>query len=146
MLARAFEGLSPEQRQLQWDALKKVVAAPKAPAAAAVAKTAAPRDGSKISQVIAMLRREGGTTLEEIMATMKWQKHTTRAMLSAGGALSRSTGWRSSARRLATGASTPSKPEPDENRFLPPPIRRVIAGPGWVEERVDRVCIHRHSK
>jgi hypothetical protein len=92
MLARAFEGLSPEQRELKWDALKKVVAAPKAPATAAVAKTAAPRLGSKISQVIAMLRREGGTTLEEIMATMEWQKHTTRALLSAGGALARKHG------------------------------------------------------
>ena len=34
-----------------------------------------------------MLRREGGVTLEEIMQTMGWQKHTTRAMLSAGGSL-----------------------------------------------------------
>jgi hypothetical protein len=48
-----------------------------------------PREGSKTSQVIAMLRREGGTTLEEIMAAMGWQKHTTRAMLSAGGSLTK---------------------------------------------------------
>ena len=34
-----------------------------------------------------MLKREGGTTLEEIMTAMGWQKHTTRAMLSAGGSL-----------------------------------------------------------
>jgi hypothetical protein len=34
-----------------------------------------------------MVRREGGTTLEEIMTAMQWQKHTTRAMLSAGGSL-----------------------------------------------------------
>jgi len=40
-----------------------------------------PREGSKTSQVIAMLKREGGTTLEEIMTAMGWQKHTTRAML-----------------------------------------------------------------
>jgi hypothetical protein len=46
-----------------------------------------PREGSKTSQVIAMLKREGGTTLEEIMTAMGWQKHTTRAMLSAGGSL-----------------------------------------------------------
>ena len=32
-----------------------------------------------------MLKREGGTTLEEIMSAMGWLKHTTRAMLSAGG-------------------------------------------------------------
>ena len=49
----------------------------------------APREESKTSQVIAMLKREGGTTLEEIMAAMGWQKHTTRAMLSAGGSLTK---------------------------------------------------------
>jgi len=46
-----------------------------------------PRENSKTSQVIAMLKRPEGTTLEEIMTAMKWQKHTTRAMLSAGGSL-----------------------------------------------------------
>jgi hypothetical protein len=51
------------------------------------AKTGAPREGSKTSQVVAMLKREGGTTVDEIMATMEWQQHTTRAMLSAGGSL-----------------------------------------------------------
>jgi hypothetical protein len=52
----------------------------------------APREGSKTSQVIAMLKREGGTTLEEIMTAMFWQKHTTQAMLSAGGSLTRKHG------------------------------------------------------
>jgi hypothetical protein len=28
MRARAFEGLSPEQRELKWDVLKKIVATP----------------------------------------------------------------------------------------------------------------------
>jgi len=51
-----------------------------------------PREGSKTSQVIAMLKREGGTTLEEIMAAMGWLKHTTRAMLSAGGSLTKKHG------------------------------------------------------
>jgi hypothetical protein len=36
------------------------------------------REGSKTSAVIAMLKRDGGTTLEEIMAEMGWLKHTTR--------------------------------------------------------------------
>jgi Protein of unknown function (DUF3489) len=48
-----------------------------------------PREGSKTSQVIAMLKREGGTTLEEIMTAMGWLKHTTRAVLSAGGSLTK---------------------------------------------------------
>jgi Protein of unknown function (DUF3489) len=39
-----------------------------------------------------MLQREGSTTLEEIMSTMAWQKHTTRAMLSAGGSLAKKHG------------------------------------------------------
>lgn len=51
-----------------------------------------PREGSKTSQVIAMLKREGGTTLEEIMTRMGWQKHTARAMLSAGGSLTKNHG------------------------------------------------------
>jgi Protein of unknown function (DUF3489) len=39
-----------------------------------------------------MLKREGGTTLEEIMSAMNWQKHTTRAMLSAGSSLTKNHG------------------------------------------------------
>ena len=39
-----------------------------------------------------MLKRESGTTLEEIMTATKWQKHTTRAMLSAGGSLTKNHG------------------------------------------------------
>jgi hypothetical protein len=46
-----------------------------------------PRENSKTMQVIEMLKRPEGTTLEEIMTAMQWQKHTTRAMLSAGGSL-----------------------------------------------------------
>jgi hypothetical protein len=39
--------------------------------------------------VIALLKREGGVTLEEIMSTMEWQKHTARALMSAGGSLAK---------------------------------------------------------
>jgi len=46
-----------------------------------------PRENSKTSQVIEMLKRPEGATIEEIMAKMNWLKHTTRAMLSAGGSL-----------------------------------------------------------
>ena len=58
----------------------------------AATKASAPRQESKASQVIAMLKREGGVTLEEIMTAMSWQKHTTRAMLSAGGSLTKKHG------------------------------------------------------
>jgi hypothetical protein len=68
----------------------------KTPRAKKAPKTATepgtPREGSKTSQVIAMLKQEGGTTLEEIMAKMQWLKHTTRAMLSAGGSLTKKHG------------------------------------------------------
>jgi hypothetical protein len=62
----------------------------KAPTDETVAK--APREGSKTDRVIAMLKQEGGTTLEAIMTAMGWQKHTTRAMLSAGGSLTKNHG------------------------------------------------------
>lgn len=39
-----------------------------------------------------MLKRDGGATLEEIMTAMDWQKHTTRALMSAGGALTKKHG------------------------------------------------------
>jgi hypothetical protein len=64
----------------------------KAPVTASMKEAGAPREGSKTAQVIAMLKREGGATLEEIMSAMGWQKHTTRAMVSAGGSLTKNHG------------------------------------------------------
>jgi hypothetical protein len=51
-----------------------------------------PREGSKTSRVIEMLKREGGVTLQEIMTEMGWQSHTTRALMSAGGSLAKKHG------------------------------------------------------
>jgi hypothetical protein len=73
-------------------AKKKATRTKKAPVAAITKDAGLPREGSKTSQVIAMLKREAGTTLEEIMTAMGWQKHTTRAMLSAGGSLAKNHG------------------------------------------------------
>jgi len=81
---------SPHVAPSEPSAKKKATRAKKAPTDATNA--GAPREGSKTSQVIAMLKREGGTTLEEIMTEMGWQKHTTRAMLSAGGSLTKKHG------------------------------------------------------
>jgi len=58
-----------------------------APTGETVAK--APREGSKTEQVIALLKRQEGVTLEHLMTTMGWQKHTTRTLLSAGGSLTK---------------------------------------------------------
>jgi hypothetical protein len=73
---------------------KATKATPKAKAAPtkAAGEKGVPREGSKTSQVIAMLKRKGGTTLEEIMKAMGWQQHTTRALLSAGGSLTKKHG------------------------------------------------------
>jgi DeoR/GlpR family transcriptional regulator of sugar metabolism len=68
----------------------KVARAKKAPVTAT--NVGAPREGSKTSQVIEMLKREGGVTLEELMAKFQWQAHTTRSMLSAGGPLAKKHG------------------------------------------------------
>jgi Protein of unknown function (DUF3489) len=73
-------------------AKKKATRRKKTPVAAPTKDAGAPREGSKTSQVIAMLKRPGGTTLEEIMTAMQWQKHTTRAMMSAGGSLAKKHG------------------------------------------------------
>jgi hypothetical protein len=73
-------------------AKNKATRGKKAPVAPSPTDAGAPREGSKTSQVIAMLKREGGVTLQEIMTAMSWQKHTTRAMLSAGGSLTKKHG------------------------------------------------------
>ena len=48
------------------------------------------RSGTKQEAVIAMLRAEGGATIEEIMAATQWAGHTTRGFLS--GALKKKLG------------------------------------------------------
>jgi hypothetical protein len=63
----------------------------KAPRAAAAASSR-PRAGSKVSRVIELLKREGGISLKELVTEMGWQQHTTRALISAGGALAKKHG------------------------------------------------------
>ena len=55
--------------------------APKAKKSTKAAESAGPREGSKTAQVVEMLKRKGGATLEEIMTTMGWQKHTVRGFM-----------------------------------------------------------------
>jgi hypothetical protein len=75
----------------------KKAAATRAPKVAHEANSAqaggsGPRAGSKSARLIGMLKRPGGASLEEIMATFGWQIHTTRALMSAGGSLTRKHG------------------------------------------------------
>ena len=41
----------------------------------------APRQGSKMAQVISLLRRKNGITLDELVEKMAWQKHTVRGFM-----------------------------------------------------------------
>ena len=62
---------------------KSVATKAKAPSKPA-AKTncpAAAKDGSKAAAIIALLRREGGTTLDEMMNATGWQKHSVRGFI-----------------------------------------------------------------
>ncbi|HEY4085294.1 MAG TPA: DUF3489 domain-containing protein [Bryobacteraceae bacterium] len=81
---------SPDVAPAQAAVLHETTLAKKAATEPTSAK--GPRESSKTNQVIAMLNREGGTTIEEIMTAMGWQKHTTRAMLSVGGSLTKKHG------------------------------------------------------
>jgi hypothetical protein len=56
----------------------------------AKAHTAQPREGTKESQAIAMMKRPGGATLPELMATFGWQAHTVRGFVA--GALGKKLG------------------------------------------------------
>ena len=58
--------------------------------ASTVPEPARRRSGTKQETVIAMLRAEGGATIEEIMAATNWAGHTTRGFLS--GALKKKLG------------------------------------------------------
>ena len=55
-------------------------------------RTAAPRsrDGSKLAQLIAMLRRAKGATIDEIAEALSWQPHTVRGAIA--GALKKKLG------------------------------------------------------
>jgi hypothetical protein len=49
--------------------------------APAVGSPSAPRSGSKLAQVIDLLQRDGGATIDELIAGTGWLAHTTRAAL-----------------------------------------------------------------
>src|ERR1022692_1900311 len=55
--------------------------APKGKKVVKAKDAAAPREGSKTAQVVAMLQRKGGATLAEVMKKMGWQKHTVRGFM-----------------------------------------------------------------
>lgn len=97
---KKFENRTKATRRI-WQAIQKLaVAAPAPPPAKPETKAAAPkptakqvepasadakpaaREGTHKAQVIEMIKREGGATLDEIIAATGWQKHTIRAFIS----------------------------------------------------------------
>ena len=69
-------------------AAPKASAKPKAPKdATSTDGASAPkqREGTRKATVIALLEREGGATLEEIMSATSWQKHSVRGFISTLG-------------------------------------------------------------
>ena len=65
-------------------------AAQRAPAATDAPKPRKIREGTKQAQLIAMLRAEGGATIDEIVAALDWRPHTVRGALA--GALKKKLG------------------------------------------------------
>ena len=75
---------SPKGARAKAKTTKKATPAKKAPKAKKTAKAkeaAGPREGSKMAQVIAMLQRKNGATLDELARTFKWERHTVRGMI-----------------------------------------------------------------
>ena len=54
----------------------------KQPAKAAEEEKPAARSGSKTAQILELLKRPGGATLQELMAATEWQPHSVRGFIS----------------------------------------------------------------
>ncbi len=96
---RLGETLEEEMRFAEQDMLRAQQETASALKPAKAARTAAPkatkattgadgapapkqREGTRKAPVLALLEREGGATLEEIMAETQWQKHSVRGFIS----------------------------------------------------------------
>ena len=71
---------SPDVAPEQTPVTKKSTRAKETPKVAQNAT--APREGSKTTKVLKLMKREGGVTLKEIMAATDWQAHSVRGFIS----------------------------------------------------------------
>jgi Protein of unknown function (DUF3489) len=84
-IQRLGNGIAPKPPQKAKPAATKAKAkkpAAKATLGSKTGKTGKPREGSRKAEVIGMLQRKGGATLDEIMKATAWQKHTVRGFIS----------------------------------------------------------------
>lgn len=72
-----------------------------AKSAAARAKTTAAKRPSKADKVVALLKRDGGATLEEMIKATGWQKHSVRGFMA--GALKKRHGLTALSEKSETG-------------------------------------------
>ena len=61
---------------------KKATRAKQTPKAAKTAKAKGSRAGSKTAQILELLRRPGGASMQEIMKATEWQPHSVRGFIS----------------------------------------------------------------
>jgi len=61
---------------------KKATQAKKTPKSRKKAAKRSARQGSKSAQILELLRRPGGATLQELMAATEWQPHSIRGFIS----------------------------------------------------------------
>lgn len=68
-------------RRMARQPAEKAMSAVPASDTAAGTSTAEPNPTSKVAKIIALLQREEGATLNDLVAAAYWQKHTIRASL-----------------------------------------------------------------
>jgi len=80
-ILRCCGGAPPKGRATKKTIPAKPTPKGKGKKAAKAQEAGAPREGSKMAQVIAMLRRKNGATITEIVENTGWQKHTVRGFM-----------------------------------------------------------------
>jgi len=93
-----------------WAALENLPAVGRAATKAA----ASPRPASKQAQVIAMLRRPQGATVDAIIAATGWQRHTVRGVIS--GALKKKLGLAIVSEKVESGTRVYRIAQPERER------------------------------